>query len=173
MKNRTHKTAKSKTSLFANRLPIFAAFAAILLSVLSLAYIVLNFTSSATTSHSISDIQAPQDTIKESNIEVYSDKIVIKVSNASLSAYAPTGSMTPLFNEGANGVRIVPLSEDEIAIGDIVSYQKGENLIVHRVIEKGTDEQGVYFIVKGDNNSEADGKIRFEEIKYKTIAILY
>jgi len=45
---------------------------------------------------------------------------------------------------------------------------------VHRVVYKGKDSIGTYFILKGDNNEEVDpGKVRFEQIKYKTIAIIY
>ncbi len=46
-------------------------------------------------------------------------------------------------------------------------------LIVHRVVDKGVDSDGVYFITKGDNNNYSDGKVRFEEIEYITIGILY
>ena len=84
--------------------------------------------------------------------------------------------MKPLLDEGSNGIRIVPSSEDEINIGDIITFKQNidENnyLIVHRVIEKGEDLQGTYFITKGDNNSLNDGKVRFSEIKYlKTVQI--
>jgi signal peptidase I len=121
--------------------------------------------------------RAPSDFIKEKDIKIYEDKIIIDISGASLSRYAPTGSMKPLLDEGSNGIRIVPSSEDEINIGDIITFKQNidENnyLIVHRVIEKGEDLQGTYFITKGDNNSLNDGKVRFSEIKYLTIGILY
>jgi len=122
---------------------------------------------------SSSEIKAPSDSIKENQILVYKDKIVIDVKDASLSAYAPTGSMVPLFDEGSNGIRIVPESEDKINVGDIVTFKKDLMLVVHRVIEKSTDENGAYFITKGDSNEIADEKIRFSDIKYKTIGILY
>jgi hypothetical protein len=117
--------------------------------------------------------QSPSDSIPENKISVYPDKVVITIENASLSSYAPTKSMTPVFDNGANGIRIKPDSPDEISVGDIVTYEKNGELIVHRVIEKGSDEQGLYFVVKGDNNSSPDGKIRFSDIRYKTVAILY
>jgi hypothetical protein len=44
---------------------------------------------------------------------------------------------------------------------------------VHRVIDKGIDEKGVYFVTKGDNNSVVDGKVRFKDIEYVTIAIIW
>jgi signal peptidase I len=119
------------------------------------------------------DVNSPSDWIQEKDILVYPDRIVIKINDASLSRYAPTGSMKPLFDQGANGIRIVPSSHEEIKEGDIVSFTKGNHLIVHRVIEKGEDEEGIYFITKGDNNRYNDGKIRFEDIKYITIAIIW
>lgn len=116
---------------------------------------------------------APSDFIKENNIEVYQDKIIIRIANTSLSSYASTGSMLPLFDKGANGIRIIPKSEEEINLGDIITFEKDAILIVHRVIEKGQDSEGIYFVTKGYNNSYSDEKIRFADIKYKTIGILY
>lgn len=116
---------------------------------------------------------APFDFIKENQIEIYPDKVIIKVDGASLSRYAPTGSMIPVLDEDANGIRIKPKSEEDIHIGDIVTYRNEIGLIVHRVMDKGTDEKGTYFITKGDNVNLVDGKIRFEDIEYKTIAIIW
>jgi len=116
---------------------------------------------------------APSDFISEDKITVYPDKVIIQIDNASLSSYAPTGSMRPLFDSGANGIRIIPKSPDNIHIGDIISFGRDSGLIVHRVVEKGTDEQGVYFITKGDNNQIQDGKVRFSEIRYLTVGVLY
>lgn len=116
---------------------------------------------------------APQDFVKENQIQIYDDKVVINVKGASLSRYAATGSMKPTFDENANGIRIVPKTEDEINVGDIITYQSGDSLIVHRVVEKGTDSEGVYFITKGDNNTISDGKVRFKDIKYETIALIW
>ena len=96
----------------------------------------------------VNDTPAPSDFISENNIKVYSDKIVIEVENASLSKYAPTGSMKPLFDHSSNGIRIKPVSEDDINIGDIITFKEGNLLIIHRVIEKGIDNNGVYFITK-------------------------
>jgi len=117
--------------------------------------------------------KAPFDFIKENQIQILDDKIVIYIDGASLSRYAPTGSMRPVLDEGANGIRIAPNSEQDIHIGDIITFKKGSHLIVHRVVDKGNDEAGVYFITKGDNNKTADGKVRFEDIKYITIGIIW
>ena len=116
---------------------------------------------------------APHDYIKENQIEIYQDKVVLHVDGASISRYAATGSMKPTFDENSNGIRIVPSSENDILVGDIVTYKDGDSLIVHRVIEKGTDNEGIYFITKGDNNTISDGKIRFKDIRYITIGVIF
>lgn len=120
-----------------------------------------------------SNLEAPSDWIKESQIHVYKNAIVIDVEEGSLARYAPTGSMLPVLNEDSNGIRIVPKSENNINIGDIITFEQDGQLIVHRVVEIGQDEQGKYFITKGDSNNITDGKIRFEDIKYVTIGILW
>jgi signal peptidase I len=117
------------------------------------------------------DTEAPSDWIKNSQIMVNEDSVVIDVKNASLSSYAPTGSMIPTLDQGANGIRVIPTSPKQINVGDIVSF--GDEKIVHRVVEKGEDEEGIYFVTKGDNNNVVDGKIRFSDIKYVTIGVLY
>jgi len=116
---------------------------------------------------------APFDFVRENQIQIYEDKIVINVKGASLSSYAPTGSMLPVLNQGSNGIKIVPKSEADIHIGDIITFEQDNALIVHRVIEIGTDSEGTYFITKGDNNNISDGKIRFKDIRYITIGIIW
>jgi len=117
--------------------------------------------------------QAPFDFVKENQIEVYDNKVVINVDGASISKYAATGSMKPTLDENSNGIRIIPKSEEEIHLGDIITFEQDENLIIHRVVEKGTDSEGIYFITKGDNNTINDGKIRFKDIRYVTIGIIW
>jgi len=114
---------------------------------------------------------APGNWIKIDQIQVIGDSVLINIPNASISSYAPTGSMKPVLDQSSNGIRIIPSSPEKIEVGDIVTF--GEENIVHRVIEKGVDEGGYWFITKGDNNQANDGKIRFEDIKYVTIGILY
>ena len=116
---------------------------------------------------------APFDRVSERDIIVFDDMIILRVSNATLSRYADSGSMRPVFDRGANGIRIVPDSEESVRVGDIVSYQSEDILIVHRVVEKGIDGEGVYFIMQGDNNILSDGKIRFEDIEYVTIGVIW
>ena len=81
--------------------------------------------------------------------------------------------MLPVLNEHSNGIRIVPESPDQINIGDIITFQQDKELVVHRVIDKGNDDEGVYFITKGDNNNVTDGRVRFEDVRYVTIGIIW
>ena len=120
-----------------------------------------------------SNVSAPGDWIDDGQIKVYNDRVVIDLAGASLSRYAATGSMKPLLDAGSNGIRVVPESEEQIDVGDIISFRDGNELIVHRVIEKGEDFEGVYFITKGDNNSVSDGKVRFSQIKYVTVGVIW
>src|SRR3990167_6598606 len=43
--------------------------------------------------------KAPSDFLRESQIEIYDNKVVININDASISRYAPTGSMIPVFDE--------------------------------------------------------------------------
>ena len=126
------------------------------------------------TGFAIASLDAPSDKISERDIVVLEDMIILKIKNGTLSTYAPTGSMKPLFDEGANGIRIVPESSNDIEIGDIVSYRnENGNLIVHRVVARGVDDNGLYFITRGDNNTVLDEKVRFEDIEYLTVGVIW
>ena len=54
-----------------------------------------------------------------------------------------------------------------------MSFEKDNDLIIHRVTERGEDSDGIYFITQGDNSNITDGKIRFEDIKYVTIGVIW
>ena len=121
----------------------------------------------------VSDVGAPSDWVGEDDIIVLGDRVVLRISNATVSSYGGSGSMLPLFDEGANGIRVVPSDEGEIGVGDIVSFRFAGRLVVHRVVEKGVDGEGVYFVTRGDGNLIGDGKVRFSEIEYVTIGIIF
>lgn len=115
----------------------------------------------------------PADMIEDKEIFVYPDKVVIKLDGAQVSNYDTTGSMMPILGKGANGIVVKPSSSDEINVGDIVTYNETGKLIVHRVIEKGVDADGIYFITRGDSNGFSDGKIRFGQIEHKLVGVVY
>ena len=131
------------------------------------------FTGLGVVSWESGEISAPSDYLSEEDIVVSDDRVILRIKGVTLSSYADSGSMVPVLDEGANGIRVVPLSEDGIEVGDIVSFRMLGVLVVHRVVEKGVDEDGIYFIVKGDANLVGDGRIRFRDIEYKTVGIIY
>ncbi|KYK26828.1 hypothetical protein AYK26_04550 [Euryarchaeota archaeon SM23-78] len=122
------------------------------------------------------EIASPQDRVREDQIIVTDEGILIDIKGAEWARFTDTNSMDPIFDEGANAIELIPKSEEEIQIGDIVAYDSeyAQGIIVHRVVYKGQDEKGTYFVMKGDNNPTSDpGKIRFEQIKRVVVAIIY
>lgn len=122
------------------------------------------------------ELISPQDRISENDIHIFEDHIVIYVDNAIGARYTDTNSMDPVLDYGTNGIEIVPSSEESIHVGDIVTFRTfwSNGLIVHRVIMIGEDDQGWYCVTKGDNNIFTDpGKLRFKDIEYVLIGVLY
>jgi hypothetical protein len=119
---------------------------------------------------------SPGDHVKESQIHVYGDKVVIDADGASWAAFTDTNSMDPFFDDASNSIEIRPESPEEVDVGDIISYRSGitGDLIVHRVVSKGVDDSGVFYIVKGDNNPSQDPeKVRFSQVNGVLIGIIY
>ncbi|MFP4195773.1 MAG: signal peptidase I [Candidatus Woesearchaeota archaeon] len=119
---------------------------------------------------------SPGNHIKEHQIKVYDDRVELAVSGVEWARFTDTNSMDPFLDKGANALQFVPESPEQIDKGDIISYRKPEssNRVIHRVVYKGEDDQGVYFIVKGDNNAVSDpGKIRFDQIERVLFGIIY
>lgn len=122
------------------------------------------------------NLLSPADHVSEDQINVYDDRIIIDISNAIWSKFAPTRSMDPFLDSGANGIEIRPKSISDINPGDVISYHSeiANSLIIHRVVKIDFDEQGWYAVAKGDNNSENDPeKIRFDMINGVLVGIIY
>lgn len=111
--------------------------------------------------------------IDENSIFVYDDKVVIFVEGASVENYLNSGSMRPSLDEGFNSINVKPSSEDNISVGDIVSFNLEGSKVSHRVIRIGRDSGGLYFVTKGDNNLFEDDSIRFEDINSVVVGIIY
>ncbi len=119
---------------------------------------------------------SPYDHVKESQISVYKDKVIIDINNAIWARYTDTNSMDPLFDKGANGIEIAPGYPSDLHIGDIIAYNAewADGVVIHRIIDIGNDEKGIYFITKGDNNQLQDPEpVRFSQVKYILIGIIY
>ncbi|MFH1173743.1 MAG: hypothetical protein V1725_01275 [archaeon] len=117
----------------------------------------------------------PGDKLSESKILVFKDRVVLDVQNAQWAKFTDTKSMEPVFGARSNAIETTPMSADELDVGDIASYLTDDgSVIIHRIVYKGEDDQGTYFIFKGDNNPSNDpGKIRFNQIQRQVIALVY
>ncbi|NQU79432.1 hypothetical protein HQ545_06715 [Candidatus Woesearchaeota archaeon] len=119
---------------------------------------------------------SPSDHISEEQIHVYSDRVVIDTEGVKWARFTDTNSMDPFFDETANSLELKPDSEEDVNPGDVISYRSGitGDLVVHRVVSKGVDEYGTFFIVKGDNNNIQDPeKVRLHQIHGVMIGIIY
>jgi len=118
---------------------------------------------------------SPGDRIKDNDIYVQEDKIIINVKKAKATRFADTNSMDPFLDKGSNGIEIKPEKPEDIKVGDIISYKsdKYDGIIIHRVIEIKKDNE-IYYMAKGDNNQEADDeKIRFNQVQGILIGVIY
>jgi len=116
--------------------------------------------------------EIPKDRIKEDQIFVYPDRVLINLDNAKISYYADTNSMLPFIDEGANGIEIL-VDKEDIEVGDILNFEVDEKVISHRVIEIGNDKEGWFAITQGDNNFLEDGKVREDQIISVLVGVLY
>jgi hypothetical protein len=122
------------------------------------------------------EVASPANRVPEDLILVTNEKVVLNIKGAEWASFTDTNSMDPVIDAGSHAIEMIPKSEDEIQVGDIVAYKSdyAEGTIIHRVVFKGKDEKGTYFVLKGDNNPINDpGKIRFEQIKRVVVAIIY
>jgi hypothetical protein len=122
------------------------------------------------------EVPSPSKWIRETQVGVYSQRVILDIEEPQWAMFTDTHSMEPVLSSRSYAIQIVPKSADQINVGDIVSYESkySDGTIIHRVIEKGYDSQGTYFILQGDNNPNPDpGRIRFEQIKRVVVAIIY
>ncbi len=122
-------------------------------------------------------VQAPKDRIRDENIQVFTDRIVIELDDlqgrkVSWSTYADTESMVPTLDNGCNGLEFTPASPKDLHEGDMIAFEKGKRLIIHRIQKIGQDEDGWFAITKGDNNQYNDGKVRWSEVKFVTFGVI-
>lgn len=117
---------------------------------------------------------SPYDWIKQDEITLYSDGVSFNLDNPQWAIFADTNSMDPVFDSTSHAIEIIPKSEEDVHVGDIVSYSTDNGTIIHRVIETGYDSEGWYAMFKGDNNPIKDpDKVRFKNIRRIVVAIIY
>jgi hypothetical protein len=121
---------------------------------------------------------SPTDRFRLEDVHVTASRVTIDGISGrrfETAVFTNTNSMDPLIDEGSQALQIVPLSEKDIAVGDIISYDSGQyGVIIHRVVKIDKDDQGWYAIAKGDNNPVADPfKVRFKQIRRVLVGVLY
>jgi len=120
------------------------------------------------------EIDSPGDWIKENQINVYNDKVTLDIEKATWAKFTNTNSMDPFIDEGSNAIEILPEDPEKINVGDVISYRSKDKIIIHRVIDKGKDLDGIYYIVKGDNNTFSDPyKVRYNDVKGVVVVVIY
>ena len=123
------------------------------------------------------DIPSPSAAIDAQDIRVLGDRVELRVANVIPAVFTDTNSMDPVIDAGTTALELTITSPNQVQVGDIVSYETTlapGTFIIHRVVEKGTDENGLYFVLKGDNNPTTDPeKVRFDQLRRKVIGILY
>ena len=123
---------------------------------------------------SSAEVMSPGDHITEEDILVYENEVVLDIENAYWSSFTDTNSMDPILDVTANGIEIKPKSENDIHVGDMISYNTVNGFVIHRVIEINTDSSGMYYTVKGDNNPYSDFvKVRFADVSGILVAVVY
>ena len=120
------------------------------------------------------EIQSPSNWIQESQIHVYPNQIILDINHASWARFTNTNSMDPFIDEDSHAIEIMPTYPIQIQVGDIIAYQLGDTVVIDRVIERGIDSIGYYYIVKGDNNAVQDPTpVRFEQVRGVVVAVIY
>jgi len=120
------------------------------------------------------DLEDKPSRVHREDITVTDNDVVISIKNVTWSVFSNTSSMIPVINHNTNAIEIKPASIQDINIGDIISYNVSNQIVIHRVQDKGHDEQGYYLITKGDNNLVVDPeKVRFEQVQGIVVALIY
>jgi len=86
-----------------------------------------------------------------------------------------SGSMEPKINIGDIVIaKNIKNEEEEINVGDIIAFRKGESVITHRIVKIEKDENGILRITtKGDNNNTNDSEsILINNIEGKIINVI-
>ena len=94
-----------------------------------------------------------------------------------IAGIVDTNSMDGLFDYGHNVLLISDFDKTELEVGDIIVYATTTNdvgMIIHRIVEKGVDGEGIWYKCKGDNNFKKDPYVLREvNILYLCIGIIY
>ena len=75
-------------------------------------------------------------------------------------------SMHPKINKGDAVIYKKINNDKDINIGDVLAFNSGNKIIIHRLVEKKVENGTIYYITKGDaNNSVDDINTSIDDIK--------
>jgi len=119
------------------------------------------------------DIKSPE-TISPLMFNLTEDYLTINLDNITFFNITSGVSMFPAIHH--NSILLYRLlGNNSIYIGDVIRYKYKKDVFVHhRVIDVREDNEGIYYITKGDNIPNNDIiRVRRENITHKLIGILY
>ena len=61
------------------------------------------------------------------------------------------------------------ISPENVEVGDILAYDRGDIVVIHRVIEVDETAKGRVFYFQGDNNDFVDNPVYEEQIMYEIV----
>ena len=61
------------------------------------------------------------------------------------------------------------ISPEAVEIGDIIAYDRGDIVVIHRVVEVDVTATGRVFYFQGDNNDFVDDPVYEEQIMYEIV----
>jgi hypothetical protein len=108
----------------------------------------------------------------DDDIKLEDGILTIDIGESYIAYFDDSSSMLPTLNHHTKAIEVTP-RKDELYIGDIISYNSGEGRIIHRIVDIGSDKEGIYYITKGDNNAAIDDKVRYEQIRGKVVVMIY
>ena len=115
---------------------------------------------------------SPGDWTDETDFAITPEGLLYKNKKIILARFEDTNSMDPLLDKNTIGIEI-PTTIEKVNVGDIVVYQKDGNKIIHRVIEKGTDEHGTYVRLEGDNSGGIKDPYKVRKIPNVLVGLFY
>ena len=122
------------------------------------------------------ELPSPADRITAADIRQANNYIKIvnldRYDNFWIAQYSDTGSMDNILDVEANGIYVSD-SIDSIQIGDIISFNRYGDSISHRVLDIKFDDEGKYFLTKGDNSIKTVEIVRPKDINGVLIGVLY
>ncbi len=120
---------------------------------------------------SVKERDTPKDRIKEEDIQLRHNSVIINIPGASLSKLDDKSSRESLFSSHSEGLVMNVSSPSELKAGDIVSYfsPSKQMMVYGRISHIGEDKEGWY----AQFSSEGRRRIRFNRIEKVVVAVLY